>query len=313
MPSMHSQRIKQELKPAYADVEQVELHGTKRLRDYSYQQPASKRPKLEEKFVCPAKGCGASYTRRHNLKTHFKTCHQDVEHMFPEVFQTLKSTKEGKEFKCPVDSCICGYSRKGDLKFHFMRKHPDLLPRYPDICKSKSSKSNKKYVCPVTECKCGYMRKSDLRSHFQTKHPELVDQFPEYAPSHHEGTDDTESYDESTLTLSPDREQPPFVRTHRVKKEQELRPNQELEEPDALVAAACLSSLRRDETEEIEAAEALQALALKSPSREPARFITSPLNTLPPLRQSFSSSCSSTLHKNSVKFFCAPNPNKSMA
>jgi len=139
---------------------------------------------LEKKdnYPCPVKDCPASYTRRHNLKAHFRKNHPQLEKDYPQVFVTLKSTKQGKLWKCPVENCSCGYSRKGDLKYHFIRKHAQLSTLYPQITKPKSSKQNKKYICPIADCDCGYLRKADLKSHFIAKHNDLIHLHPLLKP-----------------------------------------------------------------------------------------------------------------------------------
>lgn len=156
----------------------------RRLSERQEQLPRAQfKPKRNQKqFCCPVSGCPANYTRRHNLKTHFRNNHKGFETKFPGIFATLKSTKEGKKWKCPVQDCICGYSRKGDLKHHFALKHPSQVEMYPDICKPKSSKDNKNYLCPMTQCNCGYMRKSDLKNHISLKHPEEMHLYPELLP-----------------------------------------------------------------------------------------------------------------------------------
>jgi hypothetical protein len=116
------------------------------------------------------------------LKTHFRKSHSQLEKDFPQVFVTLKSTKEGKTWKCPIDNCLCGYSRKGDLKYHFIRKHHELASKYPSICKSKSSKQNKKHLCPIEDCACGYLRKTDLKAHFISKHQDYIHLHPLLKP-----------------------------------------------------------------------------------------------------------------------------------
>jgi len=141
-----------------------------------------KKHTVDQKFPCPAQGCSATYTRRHNLKTHFRRCHREIEESHPEVFVPLKSTKVGKDWQCPVENCHCGYSRKGDLKYHFTRKHSELCYLYPDICKSKSSKENKKHLCPIDNCSCGYLRKADLKTHFISKHPDKIYMYPSLKP-----------------------------------------------------------------------------------------------------------------------------------
>jgi hypothetical protein len=105
-----------------------------------------------------------------------------LEKDFPQVFVTLKSTKEGKTWKCPIENCLCGYSRKGDLKYHFIRKHHELASKYPGICKSKSSKQNKKHLCPIEDCACGYLRKTDLKAHFISKHQDYIHLHPLLKP-----------------------------------------------------------------------------------------------------------------------------------
>jgi hypothetical protein len=144
-------------------------------------QSQRKRTKTD-KYSCPVNHCNATYTRRHNLKTHFRKSHAQLEKDFPQVFVTLKSTKEGKTWKCPVDNCLCGYSRKGDLKYHFIRKHHELASKYPSICKSKSSKQNKKHLCPIEDCACGYLRKTDLKAHFISKHQDYIHLHPLLKP-----------------------------------------------------------------------------------------------------------------------------------
>jgi len=161
-------------------------------------RPPLKARRAQKQFRCPVPGCSANYTRRHNLKTHFRNNHKGCEAKFPGIFATLKSTKEGKKWKCPVRDCICGYSRKGDLKHHFALKHPRQVEMYPDICKPKSSKDNKNYLCPISHCNCGYMRKSDLKNHISLKHPEEMHLFPELLP--HDATSQFDETDDSTIS-----------------------------------------------------------------------------------------------------------------
>lgn len=138
---------------------------------------------------CPL--CFKSYTRRHNLKTHFRARHQAQEMNYPDLFRTLKSTKTNKLFPCPIPSCICGFTRKGDLKLHFCRKHADKADIYPDIVKGRSSKVNKPFACPFKRCPCGYKRKGDLKSHLQLKHNTVLNQ-------------DDETYEDTSTSMSLD-------------------------------------------------------------------------------------------------------------
>lgn len=160
-------------------------------------------------YSCPV--CFTSYTRRHNLKTHFRGRHQAQEKNYPEVFRTIKSTKTNKLWPCPIASCVCGFTRKGDLKLHFCRKHPDVVDSYPYIMKGKSSKTNKAFTCPFEQCPSGYMRKNNLKTHLQIKHGSSFEQnwFNDtfFGPNTSMSLDDEElddTYSEANTNMSLD-------------------------------------------------------------------------------------------------------------
>ena len=130
-----------------------------------------------KRFHCPIVECGLSYTRRHNLKTHFERHHPDEIIKYIHIFTSIKSTKVDKSWSCPLKSCSCGYLRKGDLKFHMKQKHKNIAHIYPEIMKSKSTKVGKRYPCPDANCNRGYIRKSDLKNHYIEKHGCDLDSF----------------------------------------------------------------------------------------------------------------------------------------
>ena len=149
------------------------------------------------KNCCPL--CEKSYTRSHNLKTHFSTYHPNEIINYPMIFASKKSTKINKPWRCPFEDCICGYMRKGDLKTHLQRVHKDRTHKYPDIMKPKSSKIGKRYQCPIDNCNCGYLRRNDLKNHINKNHSHIAS-YPYYQIGITQYFDNTELANDTNMT-----------------------------------------------------------------------------------------------------------------
>jgi len=120
---------------------------------------------LDKKWRCPLSECNCVYTRKGDLKFHFKQKHQDNMELLYSAYPMLKrnrSTKSNKTYVCPLPSCPCGYGRLCDLKNHFVLRHPNRLEDFPDLRPSKV------FECGI--CNTKFARNQVLHRHLIKVH-----------------------------------------------------------------------------------------------------------------------------------------------
>jgi len=120
---------------------------------------------LDKKWRCPLLECNCVYTRKGDLKFHFKQKHQDSMEILYSSFPMLsrnRSTKSNKTYVCPIPSCPCGYGRLCDLKNHFVLRHPNRIEDFPDLRPSKV------FECGI--CNTKFARNQVLHRHLIKVH-----------------------------------------------------------------------------------------------------------------------------------------------